>query len=38
MKRAVDSKDPLERLKFVITNTISAFYYMSMFLKPVKHY
>jgi len=36
LKRAVDAKDPLERFKFVITNTISAFYYMSMFLKPVK--
>lgn len=36
MKRAVEAKDPLERLKFVMTNTISAFYYISMFVKPVK--
>ena len=35
MKRAVEAKDPLERLKFVMTNTISAFYYISMFVKPV---
>lgn len=37
MKRAVEAKDPLERLKYVITNTISAFYYISMFVKPVTH-
>ena len=35
MKRALEAKDPLERLKFVMTNTISAFYYISMFVKPV---
>jgi hypothetical protein len=35
MTRACQTKDPVERMKFVITNTISAFYYMSMFLKPV---
>jgi hypothetical protein len=36
MKRAVEATDPIERMKFVITNTISAFYYISMFVKPVK--
>jgi len=35
MKRACEAKDPLERFKLVITNTISSFYYMCMFLKPV---
>lgn len=35
MRKASDAKDPLERFKYVITNTISAFYYLSMFLKPV---
>lgn len=35
MKRAVEAKDPLERFKYVITNTISAFYYISMFVKPL---
>ena len=35
MKKAVESSTPLEKMKFVITNTISAFYYISMFLKPV---
>lgn len=35
MKRAVEAKDSLERMKFVISNTISAFYYISMFVKPV---
>lgn len=35
MKRACETKDPLERFKYVITNTIAAFYYLSMFLKPV---
>lgn len=35
MKRACEATDPLERFKYVITNTISAFYYLSMFLKPV---
>lgn len=35
MARACQSKDPIERMKYVITNTVSAFYYMSMFLKPV---
>lgn len=35
MKKAVEAKDPLERMKYVITNTISAYYYISMFMKPV---
>jgi hypothetical protein len=35
MKRAAEATDPLERMKYVITNTISAFYYISMFVKPV---
>jgi hypothetical protein len=35
MRKATDAKDPLERFKYVITNTISAFYYITMFLKPV---
>lgn len=35
MKRACEATDPLERFKYVITNTISAFYYLSMFLKPL---
>ncbi len=35
MKRAVETDNPLERLKYVMTNTISAFYYISMFVKPV---
>lgn len=35
MKRATEAADPLERMKYVITNTISAFYYISMFVKPV---
>lgn len=35
MKKAVQASNPLERMKFVITNTISAFYHISMFLKPV---
>ena len=36
MKRACEAENPLYRFKFVITNTISAFYYLSMFLKPVR--
>ena len=35
MRKACEAKDPLERFKYVITNTISAFYYITMFLKPV---
>lgn len=35
MSRACEAKDPLERMKYIITNTISAFYYMCLFLKPV---
>ncbi len=37
MKKATQAKDPLERFKYVITNTISAFYYITMFLKPVSY-
>ena len=36
MKKAVEVEVPLERFKWVVTNTVSAFYYISMFLKPVK--
>lgn len=36
MKKACEAKDPVERFKYVITNTISSFYYITMFLKPVK--
>jgi hypothetical protein len=36
MKKACETKDPLERFKYVITNTIAAFYYITMFLKPVR--
>lgn len=35
MKKACEANDPVERFKYVITNTISAFYYLSMFLKPL---
>jgi hypothetical protein len=35
MKRACETKDPVERFKYVITNTIAANYYITMFLKPV---
>lgn len=35
MKRACEAKDPVDKMKYVITNTISAFYYMNLFLKPV---
>lgn len=35
MKKACEAKDPIERFKYVITNTIAAFYYITMFLKPV---
>jgi hypothetical protein len=35
MKKACEAKDPVERFKYVITNTIAAFYYITMFLKPV---
>jgi hypothetical protein len=37
MRRATETTDPLERFKYVITNSIAAFYYMSMFLKPVSN-
>lgn len=37
MKKAVEAKDPLERFKYVITNTIAASYYITMFLKPVSN-
>ena len=35
LKKSCDSKDPLEKLKFVMTNTVASFYYMNLFLKPV---
>jgi len=35
MRKACDTKDPVERFKWVITNTISSTYYITMFLKPV---
>ena len=30
-------KDPLERLKLVITATLSSFFFTNTFLKPVKN-
>ena len=35
MKKASEAEDPVERFKYIITNTISAFYYITMFLKPL---
>jgi hypothetical protein len=37
MKRACESNEPLEKMKYVITTVISAFYYMNLFLKPVSN-
>ena len=35
MKKAYEAEDPIQRFKYIITNTISAFYYITMFLKPL---
>ena len=35
MKKACDAKEPLEKMKCVITAVISANYYMNLFMKPV---
>jgi hypothetical protein len=35
MRRACETSDPVERFKYVITNTIASFYYITMFLKPL---
>ena len=35
MKRACESKEPLEKMKYVVTSVISANYYMNLFMKPV---
>lgn len=35
MKRAAESKDPVERLKYVMSTVFSGFYYLNLFLKPV---
>ena len=35
MKKAVEAEEPIERFKWVITNAVAAFYYITMFLKPV---
>lgn len=35
MRKACENQDPVERFKYVITNSISAFYYITMFLKPL---
>lgn len=35
MKRAAESKDPVERMKYVMSTVFSGFYYLNLFLKPV---
>lgn len=35
MNRAAMETNPLERFKFVVTTTISSFYFTNTFLKPV---
>lgn len=35
MHKACDAKDPIERFKYIITNTIAASYYITMFMKPL---
>lgn len=35
MKRAAESKDPVERMKYVMSTVFSGFYYLNLFLKPL---
>lgn len=35
LKRACETEDPVEKMKFVITSIISSNYYMNLFMKPV---
>lgn len=37
MKRAAESKDPVERIKYVMSTVFSGFYYLNLFLKPVTY-
>jgi hypothetical protein len=33
--KAAESENPIERMKLFTASTISSFYYMNLFLKPV---
>jgi hypothetical protein len=36
LKKAVESKDPVEKMKYVMSGVFSGFYYLNLFLKPVQ--
>lgn len=37
LNKASEEKDPLERMKIVITSCLASFFYTNTFLKPVKY-